>query len=133
VPLEEKKSAPSRSEVAAVDIGDGRASLLDIGLMGLANMVSYSSRRFSKDVGKKMSKYPGWTASVEHGTIIFFSRVCTTGALYPSIVSGKDEKSVNNSRWRGKFCASSSSSDINFVGMYSGCVRFGAKGRSRRS
>ena len=39
---------------------------------GWESMCSYISRNLSKSVGKKMSKYPGWTNKVDVGTVVFW-------------------------------------------------------------
>ena len=39
---------------------------------GWESMCSYISRNLSKSVGKKMSKYPGWTNKVDVGTVAFW-------------------------------------------------------------
>ena len=39
---------------------------------GCESMCSYISRNLWKSVGKKMSKYPGWTNNVDVGTVVFW-------------------------------------------------------------
>jgi len=81
-PRDEKKSALRRRDEAAVVIGDGRYPVdspscpvaeeaeEEEDKAGFDMSNSYISRSNSNDVGKKMSKYPGWTMYVEHGTIV---------------------------------------------------------------
>ena len=69
---------------------------------GRSRICSYISRRYSKFVGKKISKYPCLTNRDEQGTIMFLRRVCTTGALCPGMVSGSVEKSERIRRCKGK-------------------------------
>lgn len=106
----EKNSAPRASGDTLCHNGVGRgggggrsnADLPPLASAGLDSTCSYMSRSFSKLVGKNISKYPCCTNSDEQGTIVFLYRVCTTGALYPTTVSGSEEKSDKRRRCRGK-------------------------------
>lgn len=129
---DEKKSAPIDSDEVLVVNGEARDKLSTSDgdkASGCESTCSYISRRRSKLVGKNISKKPCLTRRVEHGTVIFLYRVWTTGALMPGIVSGRDEKSESNRRWRGKCFRNVCKRLRSRVGTYSGVERLGANGR----
>ena len=69
---DEKKSAPMDdcdAPLGGKALGEG-GSMVD--RSGCESMCSYISRNLSKSVGKKMSKYPGWTNKVDVGTVVFW-------------------------------------------------------------
>lgn len=128
---EEKNSDPNARGDTLCQSGVGRAAggsgrpaaeflLVAFDGGGRASMYSYMSRKCSKFVGKKISKYPWLTKREEQGTIVFLNRVCTTGALYPGTVSGNVEKSDKMRRCNGKYVLSVVNNDKRRVGMNSG-------------
>jgi hypothetical protein len=73
---EEKKSAPSDIDVVFVmngveRVGKEPSTFGEGELEGEEMIYSYMSLRRSKLVGKKISKYPCLTKSLEQGTVIF--------------------------------------------------------------
>ena len=77
---EEKNPEPRLRGAAPPARGDARGGMATKSSgsereAGWERMSSYMSRRYSKLVGKKMSKYPGLTKRVVQGTVVFRYRV----------------------------------------------------------